>query len=188
MSRFDFLWNRLSTLVEITERSPNKKLGHTAIMKLVYFLQTLKKVPLGYHFQLYMYGPYDSSVLGDLRYAEFLGIAKSETVSYPQGSGYLVSAGPEAERIKQRARGFLQRYEKDIEEVVQEFGDRSAADIEMLSTIVYADQELQEKNRRKPPREMAETVQKIKPRFTVKRIQEEVEALLDKGFLSAVKQ
>jgi hypothetical protein len=35
-------------------------------MKCLYFLQTVRRVPLRYHFGLYTYGPFDSDVLIDL--------------------------------------------------------------------------------------------------------------------------
>jgi hypothetical protein len=34
-------------------------------MKCLYFLQTVRRVPLGYHFGLYIDGPFDSDVLSD---------------------------------------------------------------------------------------------------------------------------
>jgi uncharacterized protein YwgA len=58
-------WLRLGILSELVARS-NNKLGRTALMKLAFLLQTVRGVPLGYHFRLYTYGPYDGDVLDDL--------------------------------------------------------------------------------------------------------------------------
>lgn len=67
---------RLSVLSTLVRRSPGK-LDQSAIMFLVYLLQTAKKVPLGYRFSLYTYGPYDPTVLSDLSQAETLNAIKS---------------------------------------------------------------------------------------------------------------
>ena len=69
---------RIATLVAIAERRPG--LGRTALMKICYLLQTLGDVPLGYHFTLYSYGPFDSDVLADLASAEVLGGVSSRVV------------------------------------------------------------------------------------------------------------
>ena len=60
---------RLAVLSDLVQRAPGR-LGRTAIMKLAYFRQTVKEVPLGYNFRLYTYGPYDGDVLTDLSQAE----------------------------------------------------------------------------------------------------------------------
>src|SRR5262249_28091602 len=141
-------------------------LGRTALMKLCYFLQVLRRVPLGYHFTLYAYGPFDSSVLDDLAYTEFLGAVDEETVLLGNGYGYRISPGQDRERIKERARDFLTRYQQDIAWVMQEFGSRSATDLELLSTMVFVDQEAARKEESLPFSELVRRVLNIKPRFT----------------------
>ena len=62
------LFSRLALMASISDlfRAKSPTLGRTAIMKLCFFLQESKGVPLGYHFSLYSYGPFDSDVLSDL--------------------------------------------------------------------------------------------------------------------------
>ena len=62
-------------------------------MKCLFFLKVLKNVPLPYSFRLYTYGPFDSDVLDDLRYAEALGAVESTLVAYPGGRGYEYQRG-----------------------------------------------------------------------------------------------
>ena len=91
-------WNnlqdaRVAVITELASRAPNGFLGRTALMKLCYFLQEVKNVPLGYHFTLYSYGPFDSDVLSSLGTAETLKAISSETVYYAGGYGYQIKKG-----------------------------------------------------------------------------------------------
>ena len=70
--------DRLATIAYLCTRAPGEGIGRTAVMKLCYFLQTLKGVPLGYRFTLYSYGPFDSDVLSDLGTAESRKAVSSE--------------------------------------------------------------------------------------------------------------
>ena len=69
-------------------------------MKLAYFLQTVKNVPLGYSFRLYTYGPYDSDVLTHLSQAEAMHAVKSKVVPNPSGYGYEFEPGPKLDELK----------------------------------------------------------------------------------------
>ena len=46
--------------------SQKADLGKTAIMKFMFMLQQVYKVPLGYDFKIYTYGPYSSEVMDDM--------------------------------------------------------------------------------------------------------------------------
>ena len=82
---------RLATIVALVEKQ--HPIGRTAVMKLCYFLQTLRNVPLRYRFTLYSYGPFDASVPSDISSAEALGGIESETFFYSGGYGYEISPG-----------------------------------------------------------------------------------------------
>jgi hypothetical protein len=114
-------------------------MGRTALMKLTYFLQILKDVPLGYSFRLYTYGPFEPQVLEDLKVAEMMGAVRSTVFSYPGGYGYEIRPGEDADRVTGRAQDELAAHEGALDWVVGEFGSRSAIDLEMASTIVYVD-------------------------------------------------
>ena len=77
-------WFRLGVLTQLVESSTTR-LGRTALMKLAYLLQTVRRVPLGYDFRLYTYGPYQSDVLNDLGRLETMQAVVSEVVPYPSG-------------------------------------------------------------------------------------------------------
>jgi len=82
---------RLAVLSTLVKQAPQKP-GRTTLMKFAYLLQTVRGVPLGYRFELYNYGPYDSTVVSDLSQAVTLKAIKSETVYFQSGYGYEYSS------------------------------------------------------------------------------------------------
>ena len=171
--------DRLAVIAAMAERAPFKTLGRTAVMKCAYFLQILRGVPLRYGFSLYSYGPFDAEVLADLAYAESLGIVRTEVVEYPRAYGYEIKPGPTIESAKQTAAPFLSTYEGDVIWVMQRFGRRSAADLELDSTIVFVDRELTSEAKKVTHAELAERVRKVKPQFTRERILSHVSSAQD---------
>ena len=63
---------------ELGELSP--QFEKTVFMKQAYLLQEVYKVPLGYRFTLYAYGPYSPEVLADLDRAKFRGLVDIDYV------------------------------------------------------------------------------------------------------------
>ena len=87
--------DRLSIIYEIAKRKSG--LGKTAIMKYLYILQTVYKVPLGYNFGLYTYGPFAAEVLDDLDYADANKVINMEAAETSVGMGYSIKSGSEYE-------------------------------------------------------------------------------------------
>lgn len=172
----------ISELVKIAP----KRLGRTALMKCLFFLKTLKKVPLPYSFRLYTYGPFDSDVLDDLRYAESLGAIESTVIPYPGGYGYEFRRGQKAEEIDELTSDYVSRYRDSIDWVIGEFGDRTASNLEMASTLVYVDREFSEKGTKVSIAELAEKVHNIKHHLTTDSIEKEARNLKESDFLHAV--
>lgn len=164
MSDFEIPWHRYATFAALTEKS-NAGLGRTALMKMCYFLQVLRKVDLGYDFRLYTYGPFDSQVLDDLSYAEFLGAVDERVVQYPSGYGYIIKANKEADLVKEKAADFLAENETHIDWVVKAFGSCFASDLELMSTMVFVDREAAQKGQGLKLKELVHRVLQVKPHF-----------------------
>ena len=130
-------------------------------MKLCFFLQESRGVPLGYQFSIYSYGPFDSDVLADLSTAERMNVLKSTTVYYPSGTGYEYSLGSDTS-VKQIEKEFLAQYKASIEWVLENFGHRTAGDLELLSTPLF----VAKFNNPKTADELIDNVATIKPHFT----------------------
>src|SRR6266702_5171159 len=122
------IFQRLALLAEFARRA---RLGRTAIIKLCFFLQESKAVPLDYQFSLYSYGPFDSDVLADITTAERLNVLKSNVVSYSSGTGYEYSLGSEAGSIDQFASEFLAEYKESINWILTHFGKKTAGELEL---------------------------------------------------------
>src|SRR5262249_49953609 len=157
-----------------------------ALMKLAFLLQTVRGVPLGYNFRLYTYGPYDGDVLDDLGQAEAMRAVESNLVAFPGGYGYEFSPRPESERIPGMARPEIQGYRDDLAWVLGEFGSRSAADLELLSTIVYADRESLGRHQSVSADELSRQVREIKPRFPEEYVKASIRLLRERGILGSL--
>jgi uncharacterized protein YwgA len=187
MAEADTQWQRLATITELVRRSPGK-LGRTAVMKCLYFLKTMRGMPLDYHFRLYAYGPFDSTVLDDLDYAASLEAVKSSVIYHSGGYAYELEPGPEAEWVRARASRFLAKHDSDIEWVIDEFRGRSAADLELLATLVYVDRVAAEKKERLSVEGLAAKVHEIKPRRSEADIVRNVGFLEANGLLESIRR
>jgi hypothetical protein len=179
---YDDVWKlRLAVLSTLVANAPQKP-GRTALMKFAYLLQTVKGVPLGYHFRLYNYGPYDSTVIGDLSQAETFEAVKED----PAGGGYEYSSVKRGHaEVCKDAKSQLARASDSIEWVLREFGKKSAADLELISTIVYAEREMRSKKRPRSSEALCRIVKEIKPHFTEAEIAGRVAELEEKGLILA---
>jgi uncharacterized protein len=178
------LWQRLGVIVELAKQSP-RPMGRTALMKYCYLLQTLRRVPLGYDFRLYSYGPFDVAVLGNLDYAKFIGAVRESVEYYPGGYSYEIEAGEQAAEIKSRSGDFLWEYGDHIDWVAREFGKYSATELELVSTLIYVDKETASDGASLSVAELVRKVGEIKPHFTQTQIAHQVKVLSECGLLAA---
>jgi hypothetical protein len=177
---------RIGVIAALVDKAPGQTLGRTAVMKLLYFLQILKKVPLGYDFKLHTFGPFDSDVLDDLAYAGVFGAVRERVVNQSQGYRYEIRPGKRWADVQQQSGDLLEENRQAIDWVTHEFGHDSAADLELLSTIVFVDRENQKEGKGVDLKELAKQVCGIKPRFLFSYVLKKCAMALQKGFLQAV--
>lgn len=174
---------RLAVLANLVKRAPQQP-GRTALMKFAYLLQTCRGIPLGYKFTLYNYGPYDTTVLSDLSQAETLRMLKSEMVQYPSGNvGYQYTSTKACDTLCQVVSDDLKKYDADINWVLDQFGSCTAAELELISTIVFAEREMRRKSRTVPQSELCRRVKAIKPHFDDQTIGENIDNLRELGLV-----
>ena len=176
--------NRIAVITRLAEKSQH--LGRTALMKYCYFLQTLRRVPLGYSFSLYSYGPFDSDVLADLDAAEAIGGVKTEVLYFSGGYGYQIGPGMQAAGAKHWGSEFLQQHEGDIDWVIAQFGNLNAAQLELASTIIYSDREAGMRSEKLTPQQLTQRVHDVKPHFADAQIIGLLMDLKQRGFLKTV--
>jgi uncharacterized protein len=178
---------RLALISVFAESSSSGYIGRTALMKYMYFLQTLRSVPLGYRFTLYSYGPFDSEVLADLGSAEALSAVESQAVLYRGGYGYRIKPAANSNWLESRNSSFLRKYKFDIQWVVNEFGSFTSSELELVSTIIYADREAERWKERISLRDLAERVHEVKPHFSDAQILSFASQLADRRLLKAAR-
>jgi uncharacterized protein YwgA len=140
-----------------------QRLGKKALQKSVHLIQELGGVDAGYHFSFYTYGPYSSSLAGDLDVVAAMGGA---TIAYNASDNYyLIEPGAETGHTIAKGQGFIDRNRAAIDRVLRAFGDRKAKDLELVSTIAYL-------RRHAPPGEfdsdarLAAHVKALKPKYS----------------------
>lgn len=177
----DILSKRLGVFVKLSEAAEGN-LGRTSLMKFCYFLQNIRGVPLGYDFSLYSYGPFDSDVLSDLQLAEGMSVLQADIEYYSGGYKYNIRPSEKSARAKELAQEFLTKYKKDIDWVMQEFGNKSAGDLELLSTILF----VYEESEIRGVGELVDRVNSIKPHFSTGQITNQIGWLRSKGLVPAI--
>jgi uncharacterized protein len=153
------IFARLGVLAELARQA---RLGRTAFMKILFFLQESRGVPLDYQFSLYSYGPFDSDVLSDISSAERLNVLKSTTIYYPSGIGYEYSRGTGADSLEGLAEDFVKAHQGDIKWALDHFSRKTAAELELLSTILY----IAKYQNPKTVDKLIEQVELVKPHFS----------------------
>jgi uncharacterized protein len=177
---------RLAALVSLVSGAPGQTLGRTAVVKLLYFLQELKGVSLGYDFRLHTYGPFDPDVLDDLNTGKSLQALTEKTVTYSAGYGYEIKVGPKSDRIKLLANEWLKANQDALSSVAADFGPWSAAELELGSTVVFVDREFQSQQKSTRFEEIASRVRNIKPHFSEAAVLDRVKQFHAKGWLVSI--
>jgi uncharacterized protein len=178
--------SRVALITQLVSRVSSANMGRTMLMKLCFFLQEVRGLPLGYRFTIYSYGPFDSQVLSDLDSAVNLGAVRSKVVYNPIGYGYQLSTGPQAEASKQLGEEFLRSYEEHIDWAVKEFASKSVGDLELESTIVFVHRDLTSKQTSLTFDSLADRVRNLKPHFDRDYVLERERDLATRGLLQGL--
>lgn len=152
---------RLAMISELVRRA-GREVGQATLMNWLYLLKAVKHAPLPYSFSLYAYGPFDGSVIEDVQYAEYLGIIESKMVQYPGGYGYSFRTGPQADWIATQVDDFLNSQNDSIAWVLREFGERTAVELEIATTLIYVDRRGRVAGTASTA-DLVEVVRKVKP-------------------------
>ena len=138
MANMDGRRQRLAIIAELVRLSPGVE--RVALVKWLFLLKALRRVPLTYDFRLHTYGPFDGNVLEDVQYAEFLGILERDPEDRKNaryGMARSTSVQRPGHRIAAQASEFVNQHRDAIDWVVREFGQYAAPDLEVASTLVY---------------------------------------------------
>jgi uncharacterized protein YwgA len=182
--KITFPWHKCGLISDIalkcSEHGTN--LGKTALQKLIYLLQELQKVDVGYEFSLHNYGPFSAELQADLDLVESLRGVNVNASEY----GWEIVPGSKCEALRQKANEFLsEQMETAIRNVIDEFGGYPTKKLELISTIIFADREFQrtDHSSKVPRSKLVSLVHEIKPHFSENKISEVITELENKGFL-----
>jgi uncharacterized protein YwgA len=124
-------------------------LGRTAIQKIVYFLQVLE-VPMRYRFDVYHYGPFCTSILGDL---EWLAADEVITDNSPVPGKYSkYTPGPACDELVAKHAAKLREYDDTVKSTVKALLPLKPDHLELIATLDYAFREMKASIGKKPPR------------------------------------
>lgn len=172
---------RLLLMTEIALRHPG--IGKTAMMKITYLMQTLRSVPFGYHFEIYTYGPYCRTVMSDIEYAESIHYIQINSVDYGDGIyGYQINPTDEG-RSALSAAVDRDDYTAQTSDILNFFGDMSAKDLELYSTIVFVASSCRANSWDTSMDNICRTVRSIKPHFSMDTIHNGFQNLETHSFL-----
>ena len=162
--QFTEKWDQYGLMAELALKLEgiSPQFGKTVLQKLVYILQEVYKVPCGYDYILYNYGPYSEALADDL---SFFASMDGVRIEWGQGPGYRIKKDVKTSHFRERGKGFLAEYSPQIGKVAEEFGGMNARELELRSTILYASRE--------EPLEkevLLSRVKEIKPHFSIEEI------------------
>jgi uncharacterized protein YwgA len=106
------------------------KPGKKQFQKLVYLIEHVGNVALGYGYTIHYYGPYSAALDNTLAELEGEGLFHYEY----QGLSHLIRADDSDDFVKS---DLLEEENTSIEKVIDAFGDKSPSDLELLTTTHY---------------------------------------------------
>ena len=176
-NHFSEHWDQYGLVAELAVRlqDVSPQFGKTVLQKMIYILQEIYETPCNYEYTLYNYGPYSEDLAADLKsFASMEGV----TVQWSDKLGYKIMPAAKTEHFRQRAGDFLEKYDANIQEAVNLFGEMTARDLELRSTIIYVSkQSAMDKN------SMIDCIKEIKPHFSVDEIATAIEQLVTMDIL-----
>ena len=156
--------------------------GKTVFVKMAYLLQEVYKIPLGYRFSLYTYGPYSAEVLADLDRARFREQVKMDYIG--EDAGFAITEGERGGDLGSDL-GPLTQYENAIDRMVQFFGHYNARNLELRTTIVYLWNMLEISDENSANKVVEEVLQ-LKPQFNDIEVKTAIGQLKSDGLLPYV--
>ena len=179
------LHDRALLIAKIAKEQPN--IGKTAMMKCLYLLQIVEKVPLNYSFEIHTYGPYSSDVMSEIDYANQEGYISVSGILYPTGQfGYSINCDTQGEVLTKASE--VDIYQPQIDSVVHAFAGKTAKELELLSTIIFTICRYGKNGWPMSKADICDAVKEIKPQFTLDEIEEKYCFLLENQHINKALQ
>ncbi len=172
----------------VNENKVQFNLGKTAFQKIIYILQEIYDLPLGYRFDLYNYGPYCSTLMGDIDFTGHLKGIRVQAENYSGVSGYLIEKGEEYDKVINYSKDFILKNGDEIKQAISDFQSFSTKELEITATIYFIYDDIINNSFNPKPdnvrQELLEKTKKVKPKFSEEVIEEKIKFLESKNFIS----
>lgn len=155
---FSTKYLRLAVLSALIDKMKDKPLGKTKALKLAYLAQELYDIPLNYRFVLYNYGPFSQEVMNDFENLIFHGIAN---ITYNLDN---IDIKPTKNKLPEAIEEQKQKYLNKVEQLVNDWGDFLAKDLELYSTIIFVEKEKSKNGKIYNKKELINWINEIKPK------------------------
>jgi uncharacterized protein YwgA len=155
-------------------------LGKTKIMKILYMLQQVKNVDLGYEFDIYTYGPYAPEVLESVDELIEKELVTSKMYRYNNYVGYKLNL---TEKGKQALTEINQEDSSSLHDILSFTEGCSAKDLELYSTIIFVSSFYSRCKGKFSAIDVKNKVQEIKPHFDIGEISESYESLVKENYV-----
>jgi uncharacterized protein YwgA len=147
-------------IIRSLAKKKERELGKTATMKFLYLLQQVYKIPLGYSFGIYTYGPYSAEVMGDVDFAENIELIRTK----------FLSPGYDIDPLDGKEEPLESEIEESIDKMLKIFSKKSPKDLELLTTIIYLYNNYEKNDWNNDIESISIDVKGIKPYFTKNQI------------------
>ncbi|MFW6035915.1 MAG: hypothetical protein ACOCRZ_06645 [Halothermotrichaceae bacterium] len=126
-------------IVKLSQKMKEKEfiLSKMALQEMLFLLEELYSVPVGYKFELLTYGPYSVELTSDLdQYAEleYIDIDYVKEKSY---TGSKILPGLNYKMALAAGKDFLDENEERINKFIEKYGNKSVRDLEVRAVIVF---------------------------------------------------
>lgn len=176
----------ITALVKQVQEKRGAPVPRTVLMKMLYLLQEVMQVPLGYQFRFYNYGPYDARVLNDIAVAQAWNALIENCVEEASFYSYEIQVGSGADAFMSQHQAIIDKYCEPIQTVASHFAQYGAAEMEIVATLVWIDQIWYRQNHRGSIDELQREFALMKHRLAERDISQFIQILLKIGALRAV--
>ena len=147
----------------------DRKLGKKALQKLVHLISEIARVPVGYRFRLYTYGPFSRELASDVDILDNLG-AINVTFNADR-NGYEISSASYVDDYVSKAERYIDDNKKSIDFVIERFGGKLAKELELYSMVTFILKEGLVQNLNDDEAVVAK-FREIKPHYTTQQVQQ----------------
>lgn len=149
-------------------------LGKIKLQKLIYFLQA-SGVKLGYRYRIFHFGPYSRELASDVDRLETLNVINVEPDN--AGYGYHITAGKHLKTILGEFAKEENPHHCKLKSVFEYFSNDDSAQIELSATAHFVLIAQERKGLSTSKEDVVRIVEKLKPRFAKKSIENSFEKM-----------